>query len=144
MVQPQRKKWKLKAFAIFLLAFAIFGFYRWHLGPTIFLGSQTVDALQNPDRVEVLKTAPHDWVTSTDLRIAAGGHRIAAVGATLDKRSAPQVGELLTSKGTFFPFGGFDPFGCALEPGVAFRFSKGSTTTDVLACYTCQHLIFQT
>ncbi|HVF84557.1 MAG TPA: hypothetical protein VM821_01135, partial [Abditibacteriaceae bacterium] len=133
---------------IFLLALASFAFYRWHYGPTIFLGSQTVDVLQNSDRVEVLKIIADDYgidrKESGNTQNVVGGHPITDVGKTLDKNSTSRLGETLTERGMYFPFGGFDPFGCGLAPGLAFRFTKGAATVNVLACYQCQHLIFLT
>lgn len=145
MKQPKRRKWKLKAFGVFVLLVAAFGFYRWFYAPEIVLGAEAVEILRNPERVEVLKlsaeTLVMDATPSGNTQKIIGGRKVVAVGKTLDKESALQLGKLLTERNTLLPQ--LD-FSCGFNPGLAFRFSKGSTKVTVSACYMCQHLWFLT
>lgn len=145
MNQPKRRKWKLKAFGVLFLLVAAFGFYRWFYAPEIALGAKAIEILRNPDRVEVLKLAASPFVMDAtqngNTQNLIGGRKVVAVGKTLGKESVLKLGNLLTERNALLPQ--FD-FSCGFSPGLAFRFSKGSTKVTVSACYMCQHLWFLT
>ncbi len=145
MNQPKRRKWKLKAFGVLLICVAAFGFRRWYWAPQIVLGAQTVEVLQNPDRVEVLKLSSNsvsmDATAKGNTGNMIGGRKVVAVGKTLDRESALQLGKVLTERDSLLPQINFS---CGFDPGLAFRFSKGSAKTTVSACYMCMHLWFLT
>lgn len=140
----------MKAFGVFLLVVATFVFYRWYFGPQITLGAETVEVLQKPDRVDVYKIVALDYGLDKSQKgnsqNSIGGHPITGVGNPLDaKVNARQLGKILTGRNAYFPFGGSDVFSsCGFSPGLAFRFTKGSLTVNVLACYQCQHIAFFT
>lgn len=146
MIQTKRRKWKLKAFSVLLVLVAIFGFRRWFFGPTIVLGARTVEVLQDPHRVEVLKlsvdSSGMDATASGNTRNVIGGRKIVAVGEVLSKESTLRLGRVLTERNAHLPQIGFSL--CRFDPGLAFRFSEGSAKVTVSACYSCQKLWFLT
>jgi hypothetical protein len=110
---------------------------------TEFLASKALEAVRTPDRVETLpvesqlgskgeKAAP----TKTSL---PGVFRILPEPKPVPADLVPQLSRLFLQRSSYADFYTL----CIFDPGVAFRFWKGSEAVDVLVCFHCSDLGFQ-
>jgi hypothetical protein len=107
------------------------------------LASKALEALRTPDRVESLPV--ESLIGSTDKTTTAtktslpGRFRIVPEPKPVPADVARQLSRLLLSRRSYSDHYTL----CGFDPGVAFRFWKGSDAVDVLVCFTCTDLGFQ-
>lgn len=107
------------------------------------LASKALAAVRTPDRVESLPV--ENLLGSKDKKTAAtetslpGRFRIVPEPQPVAADLVPKLSRLLLSRSSYAD--GYKA--CIFDPGVAFRFWKGSAAVDVLVCFHCGDLGFQ-
>jgi hypothetical protein len=105
----------------------------------LFGGKDVVDLIRNADKVEAYRTEPNAAAkprSKNPDRI--GGFEILSEPVVLDEETHNDLARVLTSAWTY-DWSLFLKM-CEMRPGVAFRFTRGEQTQDVLNCFDCDLL----
>jgi hypothetical protein len=97
-----------------------------------FLASPRLAAIRGAERIDafVIETGVEKFPTHFKLQEPA---------AALDPESVRQVREMATATRSYL--GG--PGACIFDPGLALRFYKGRDSVQMLVCFTCREVLFQ-
>jgi hypothetical protein len=108
-----------------------------------FLGNDTVAILANADRVECYRidgSVRHITTTPPSTQ-AVLGYAVLSTGPTQNAAFAGRLNAILFDQKTYR----FDAVKtCIFEPGVVFRVWRGQRHVDVLVCFKCDELRFET
>jgi hypothetical protein len=106
------------------------------------LESPLLEAVAHPDRVESLTVRsllePESGLEPTPSNLP-GPFRILDDPTPIPVETASQLSQLLLANASYLQAYKM----CIFQPGVAFRFWKGTESVDVLVCFSCSDLAFQ-
>lgn len=113
------------------------------------LRSAILDVVRSPERVECFPVEnlmdPDELPDSQDPAALSmdtdlpGSFRIVQEPVPVVPELAAKLSALLLARESYESFVTF----CMFEPGIAFRFSRGTAAVDVLVCFKCEELAFQ-
>jgi len=100
-----------------------------------FLGSDIIDIIKSPDKVESYRVEFHKTGKGENL----GGYPVKGKGPDLAPKQIERLQLMLLDENTYL----FDVVKkCLFLPEYAFRFVRGDRSVIVLVCYSCEELTF--
>lgn len=105
---------------------------------------ETREILAQPDRIETFSIAPViEKIPYAGAPGTIGGHHILAAGRVLRGKRALRIARLLLDEDSYRVGAARDFKTCDFLPRHALRFFRGDRSTDVLLCFSCTQLTFE-